>query len=352
MLYIHIPFCRQICSYCDFHHSASLVRRDDMIEAIKAEIVNRRALVPSVRTLYFGGGTPSVCTPDQIGSLINLVRDLWQTGHFEELTLEANPEDLTPSYLSAIRAAGVDRLSIGIQSFDDDHLRRMNRSHTATQAVRAVASAQAAGFDNITIDLIYGLPWMTERQWRSNVEQAIALGVQHISAYHLTIEPRTIFGKRGLQPVDDAVSESHFSILRQMLIGAGFEHYEVSNFALNGRRAIHNSGYWRGEAYLGVGPSAHSYDGMRRRYHNVSSNRIYLDGRESLLCEELRDEDLHNEYVMTRLRTADGFSIKEYENRFDRKPEVVPGLIVENGIARIKPEDFLMSDSIICSLFI
>lgn len=352
MLYIHIPFCRQICSYCDFHHSASLTRRDDMIEAIKAEIVNRRALVPSVRTLYFGGGTPSVCTPDQIGNLINLVRDLWQTDQFEELTLEANPEDLTPSYLSAIRAAGVDRLSVGIQSFDDDHLRRMNRSHTSAQAVGAVTSAQVAGFDNITIDLIYGLPWMTERQWRSNVEQAIALGVQHISAYHLTIEPRTIFGKRGLQPVDDAVSESHFSILRQMLIGAGFEHYEVSNFALDGRRAIHNSGYWRGEAYLGVGPSAHSYDGMRRRYHNVSSNRIYLDGRESLLSEELSDEDLHNEYVMTRLRTADGFSIEEYESRFGRKPEVVPGLIVENGIVRIMPEDFLVSDSIICSLFI
>lgn len=351
MLYVHIPFCRQICSYCDFHHSASLLRRDEMLRAIENEIRERQSYVSKVRTLYFGGGTPSVCSVEQIGSIVELVQELWCVESFDEVTLEANPEDLTPDYLAGLRSVGVDRLSIGIQSFCDEHLERMNRRHTGEQAVRAVRDAQAAGFQNITIDLIYGLPWLSEQQWQSNIERALTLGVQHISAYHLTIEPKTTLGKQRLQPVPDEVSERHFEILHRRLCEAGFEHYEVSNFALPGRRAVHNSGYWHGVPYLGVGPSAHSYDGSSHRHWNVSSNKLYLEGDRGE-GETLTATDRHNEYLMTRLRTSDGFSVGEYEELFSTKLVEVQGLIVENGRARIAASDFLISDSIISSLFV
>lgn len=321
------------------------------MSAIESEIRERQNYVPNVKTLYFGGGTPSVCTVEQIGSIIGLTQELWSARNFAEITLEANPEDLTPEYLAGLRNVGVDRLSIGIQSFFDEHLAKMNRRHTGTRAVRAVRDAQAAGFDNITVDLIYGLPWLSEQQWHSNIEQVLTLEVQHISAYHLTIEPKTILGKQHLQPVPDEVSERHFEILHNRLCQAGYEHYEVSNFALPDRRAIHNSGYWHGEPYLGVGPSAHSYDGSLHRHWNVSSNKLYLEGDRGE-SETLSTADRHNEYLMTRLRTADGFIISEYEEQFDTKITEVQGLIIHNGTARIAPSDFLISDSIISSLFV
>lgn len=204
-----------------------------MLDAIGREIDRRRAEIGcgSVKTLYFGGGTPSVCTPEEIGRFVRQVRERWRADTFEEVTLEANPDDLTPAYLDGLREAGIDRLSIGIQSFCDDHLRRMNRRHDARRAIEAVREAQAAGFGNITIDLIYGLPRMTAREWQYSLDRAVELDVQHLSAYHLTIEPRTFFGRQGLQPVDESVSEEQFRILRETLSAAGFEHYEVSNFA-------------------------------------------------------------------------------------------------------------------------
>lgn len=365
-IYIHIPFCRQICHYCDFHHSASLASKEAMLAAIADELERRRSeiVATELRTLYFGGGTPSLCAPEQIAMLIDTVRRLWGVDHFDELTIEANPDDLTDQYLEAIRAAGVNRLSIGIQSFIDDHLERMNRRHTAHQAREAVRRAQRAGFDNITIDLMYGLPWMTPDEWAFNLEQAIDLGVQHISAYHLTIEPRTVFGKRGLVAVDDATSELHFDMLRRALCGAGFDHYEVSNFALAGCRAQHNRGYWSGRAYLGVGPSAHSYDGARCRSWNVSNNKAYLDGAEPQ-AEQLTDTDLLNEYLMTGLRTADGISYDVLSRRFGRESadsifarcaefcgtgQMVVGR-GEDRTARITPDHFLISDYIISRIF-
>lgn len=362
-IYIHIPFCRQICRYCDFHHSASLVRKGEMLAAIGRELDDRRAEIAagSVRTLYFGGGTPSVCTLEEIGVFVLQVRELWGVEAFDEVTLEANPDDLSPEYLAGLCAAGIDRLSIGIQSFHDAHLERMNRRHTARAAVEAVQDAQRAGFGNITIDLIYGLPWMTPEEWQYNLDRAVSLGVQHISAYHLTIEPRTVFGKQRLRAVDEAVSELHFRMLRETLLKAGFEHYEVSNFALPGFRARHNSSYWQGEPYLGAGPSAHSYDGCLQRSWNVASNRLYLEGA-PCETERLSQTDLLNEYLMTRLRTADGISPGYVGERFgtaeaDRVAARCADFVASGDMLRttagfvIPPERFLVSDFLISELF-
>lgn len=321
-----------------------------MVATIEQELRNRRNYVSSASTLYFGGGTPSVLTVAQIGHLIELVKELWGVKTFDEVTLEANPEDLTPEYIDGLLGVGVDRLSIGIQSFHDEHLLQMNRRHTAAEAIAAVSNSQKIGFNNITIDLIYGLPWLSEAQWLSNIETALSLNVPHISAYHLTIEPRTVLGKRRTEPVAEQVSEQHFDTLHTALQKAGYEHYEVSNFATEGHRAIHNSGYWSGQAYLGVGPSAHSYNGSNERQWNVSSNKLYMEGAVAE-SEMLTSTDLHNEYVMTRLRTADGFSIAQYESLFSRAVEPFPGLIIRDGRARIASENFLTSDSIISSLF-
>lgn len=362
-IYIHIPFCHQICHYCDFHHSASLTAKPQMLDAIGRELAVRQdEIMPgSVRTLYFGGGTPSVCTPGEISALVQQVQELWQAGTFDEVTLEANPDDLTPKYLAKLREAGIDRLSIGIQSFHDKHLQQMNRRHTAAAAIQAVQDAQAAGFANITVDLIYGLPWMTPEEWQYNIEKAIALNIQHISAYHLTIEPKTVFGKRGLQTVPDDISQLHFDMLRAALTEAGFEHYEVSNFALLGFRAQHNGSYWQGEPYLGAGPSAHSYDGIGCRSWNVSSNKLYLEGTPQEK-EFLTETDLLNEYLMTRLRTSDGISYPCLADRFGEAEAcrierrcadfIASGEMIrtDRGCA-IRPEYFLISDFLIGELF-
>ena len=350
MVYIHIPFCRKICNYCDFHHSASLLRVDEMVDAIERELRIRHDFIASTKTLYFGGGTPSVCSAQQLKRLIDTVRELWNVSQFEELTLEANPEDCTTDYLEALRALGVNRLSIGIQSFTDEHLEKMNRRHSSAQAVRAVRNAREVGFNNITIDLMYGLPFMTTEQWHSNLAQALELGVEHISAYHLTIEPNTIFGKRGLQAVDESISDEQFEMLHKTLTRSGYEHYEVSNFAREGFRALHNSGYWQGIPYLGVGASAHSFDGCDRREWNVISNKLYLEGAPRTQ-ECLTEQDTHNEFLMTRLRTADGFSKSDYEQRFDRKILPSQGLNIVGDRVFIEAKDFLISDKIIASLF-
>lgn len=350
MIYIHIPFCRQICSYCDFHHTASLLRQDEILAAIEQELHQRHTYIDSPKTIYFGGGTPSVCSIEQIKRLVDTVKELWKVDSFSEVTLEANPEDLTLEYLQGLNQSGINRLSIGIQSFHEEHLTKMNRRHTAQRAIDAVRDAQKVGFDNITIDLIYGLPWMNIEQWHNNIRTALSLGVQHISAYHLTIEPRTLLAKRSTTPVEDTVSQQHFEILHHELTAAGYEHYEVSNFAKEGYRAIHNSGYWHSEPYLGVGPSAHSYNGSHERHWNVSSNKLYLEGNKGE-SETLTPQDIHNEYIMTRLRTSDGINLKEYNELFGREIPPTAGIVIDNEKARIEPCDFLISDSIIVSLF-
>ena len=245
---------------------------------------------------------------------------MWEFSGVEELTVEANPDDLKPDYLAALLQTGCNRLSIGIQSFRDDDLQMMNRRHNAAEAVEAVENARRAGFDNISIDLIYGLPTMTLDEWRTNIATAIDLGVEHISAYHLTIEPQTLFARRGIKPIDERLSEEEYLLLHEQLTAHGYEHYEISNFARDSRRSRHNSGYWSGRPYLGIGPGAHSYDGARRRSWNPPSLDSYLD-HSAAEFEELSDGELKEEYIMVRLRTSEGIDLSAFESRFGAKAE-------------------------------
>ena len=236
-LYFHIPFCKRVCAYCDFYKSVDLRRMDPLLESMHRELDARREYLGGepVRTRYFGGGTPSLCTPEAVARLLDHAAMLFDCSAAEETTLEANPDDLTPAYLAALRRAGVDRLSVGIQSFDDACLKLMNRRHNAAQAVQAVRSAKREGYENITVDLIFGVPGFGGDALRRSLDGALALGVQHISAYHLTVEPGTAFGRRAARgqfaPVDEATSEAEYALVHETLTGAGFEHYEVSNFA-------------------------------------------------------------------------------------------------------------------------
>lgn len=330
---------------------ASVGRIDDFLATLHREIV-QRAAGEQVHTIYFGGGTPSVLSVDQIGGILSTIRSVFNCSSVAEITLEANPEQLSAPFLDGLGGLGVNRLSIGIQSFDDNHLRTMSRRHTAAEAVAAVKSAQNAGFGNISVDLIYGLPFMTIPQWKHNVEMVAGLGVQHISAYHLTIEPRTAFAVRGMEPVADSVSEVHYNILCGGLGSAGFEHYEISNFALPTHRSLHNSAYWNSTPYLGFGASAHSYNGGRVRRWNVSNLNKYIAFADYFDSETLTDADIHNEFIMTRLRTADGFLVREYFEKFGREFTNAAGLSVADGRVFIAPEKWLVSDSIISALFI
>ncbi|MCM1151114.1 MAG: radical SAM family heme chaperone HemW [Alistipes sp.] len=365
-LYFHIPFCRRICAYCDFYKCADLRRMDEVVAAMHRELDAQRGYLGGepLRTRYFGGGTPSLCSPRQISDLLVHAADLFDCTAIEETTLEANPDDLSGSYLDALRRTGVDRLSIGVQSFDDACLRLMNRRHSAAQAVDAVKLARAAGFDNITVDLIFGIPGFGGDALRRSLDTALELAPEHISAYHLTVEPDTAFGRRAARgefaPVEEAVSEEEFLSVHRTLTQAGYEHYEVSNFALPGHRARHNAAYWHGEKYLGIGPAAHSYDG-RERHWNVSSVDRYLDGAPPEQ-EILTSRDRFNEYLMTRLRTAEGIDLAEARRLFGpRRLERLKSeaaRIARSGMLqateqrlRIAPEHFLTSDAVIGTLF-
>lgn len=368
-VYIHIPFCTRKCGYCDFYSCTRLELRDAVLKEIGRELEAEHGFIGDapVRTIYFGGGTPSLCTPAQLQELIDLVRRLWDCSEVGEITVEANPDDLTPEWLHALAATDVNRLSIGIQSFIDRDLRFMNRRHTAHTAVDAVQEAQRAGFGNITVDLIYGIPGMSLAEWRSNIESVLGLGVQHISAYHLTIEEGTPLGRQAaaglLSPVDERVSEEQYLLLHRMLTAAEFEHYEISNFALPGFRARHNCSYWTGEPYLGVGPSAHSYNGRMRRSCAPSVETYLADRSSAYTAETLTDTDRYNEFVMTSLRTAEGIDIHDMERRFgpERASEfeksarrhLESGLLARRGNHwLIQPEKYLVSDIVISDLFV
>lgn len=319
------------------------------------EIARRRhffgAATHAPKTIYFGGGTPSVLGNDQVGGLMGSLGQNFDLGSLVEFTFEANPEHLTDQYIEMLLSFGVNRLSIGVQSFFDDHLRQMNRKHDASRAVDAVRSAQDAGLTNISIDLIYGLPFMSDEQWVENVDRAIDLGVAHISAYHLSIEERTVFHKRGMEPIDESRSEWQYGVLCQKLAAAGFLHYEISNFAQPDKESLHNSGYWSGRPYLGIGPSAHSFDGLMTRSWNVMSNTLYLDGVEAK-SELLTDRDIHNEYLMIRLRTARGVDPVLYEQLFGRRLAIGSSFVSEGGRVRIAESEWLVADALIAPLFL
>ena len=280
-IYIHIPFCRQACHYCNFHFSTSLKYKDEVIAAILCELEMRKDYLQGaeITSIYLGGGTPSLLGQADIEQIFNQISRLFSLANPIEITLEANPDDLSPQKVKMLRTTPINRFSIGIQSFFEEDLQFMNRAHNAEEAVKCIQEVQRAGFENITIDLIYGAPTTTDQHWVQNLQIALDLRVPHISSYCLTVEEKTALahfvatGK--VSELDENQAERQFTMLVRTLESAGFDHYEISNFALPGRYAQHNTGYWMGMPYLGVGPSAHSFDGLSRQW-NVANNAAYL----------------------------------------------------------------------------
>ncbi|WP_266363665.1 radical SAM family heme chaperone HemW [Tellurirhabdus rosea] len=321
-LYLHIPFCKQACHYCDFHFSTSLAQKPALVEALRREIEQQQDYLGTrqLETIYFGGGTPSLLTEAELASLFETIHRHFTVAPEAEITLEANPDDLTPAHLRQLRPY-VNRLSIGIQSFHEPHLRFMNRAHSALEAQQCVRLAQEAGFHNLTIDLIYGVPAADHAIWERDLETALLLDVPHISSYSLTIEPDTALGrwqKKGrFQGTDDEFAAEEFEMLIRTLGANGYEQYEISNFARPGHEARHNSSYWKRRPYLGIGPSAHSYNGHSRQY-NVANNALYIKAinRGELPCtvEMLTPADQVNEYLLTGLRTKWGCQVSELES--------------------------------------
>ncbi len=321
----------------------------------------------TIKTIYFGGGTPSLLSAEQVGAFLSRIDELYDTSQLEEVTLEANPDDLTLEYLSALRGAGVNRLSIGVQSFDDDELRFMNRRHSSQRARDAVRDAREVGFDNIAIDLIFGVQGFSQEVLNRSIDAALELDVEHIAAYHLTIEPNTAFGRRvqrgEFSAVAEDVSEREYMVLHDRLTQAGYEHYEVSNYAKPGRRSKHNSSYWQGVEYLGVGAGAHSYSGVRRRWAKDSIECYLAGGVERYDGEELTAEDMQNEMVMTSLRCMEGLNIERFRERFgDAATRGVERaarrwidggeLCLSAGWLYVPAEHFMVSDMVIESLFV
>jgi oxygen-independent coproporphyrinogen-3 oxidase len=371
-LYVHIPFCRDACVYCDFHFSISLGQLRPMLKAIETEVRARSNYLEgeTLHTVYFGGGTPSLVNPDAIARLITVIRENYELDANAEISLEANPDDLNGNYLSALRQVGINRLSIGIQSFDDHTLKFMNRRHDSAQAKACLQLARTAGFDNLNLDLIYGLPGQDVEKWRDTINTALSFRPEHLAAYHLSYEPGTVLEYRTrkgkITPVDEEISLAHFRVLLETMENHGYQHYEISNFALPGRISQHNSAYWTGEKYLGVGPSAHSYN-RKSRYWNLAKNSSYIReimaGR-SAGEEEILDEKTRlNEYLMTSLRTKRGVDMEYLQREWGEKiyrqilklaEPFIQGkrLIVEDNRLVLSLEGMFIADYIIGGLFL
>lgn len=326
-IYIHIPFCKQACHYCDFHFSTSLRKKEEMIRAIANELIFRKNEFQkeTVETIYFGGGTPSVLDIDEIIFLIKIINENYNIVDLPEITLEANPDDLKDEVILQLANTPINRLSIGIQSFFDEDLMFMNRAHNAEDAKRCLATA-IQYFDNISLDLIYGMPNMSNEKWLQNVQTALSFGVPHISSYALTVEPKTALKKlieKQLVPApNDEVAQEHFLVLIEELEKNGFVHYELSNFGKPTYFSKNNTAYWLGKKYIGIGPSAHSYNGKERSW-NIANNALYLkaiqEGKRPSEREPLTLIDRYNEYVMTGLRTIWGVSLERVEREFGER---------------------------------
>jgi oxygen-independent coproporphyrinogen-3 oxidase len=369
-IYLHIPFCKKACHYCNFHFSTSLRYADDMVNAILGEIrLRKQDTELPVETIYFGGGTPSVLTPQQIRVLLNEVYNKFEVINYPEITLEANPDDLSPTYIFDIQKVGINRLSIGVQSFLDDELALMNRVHNASQAMSSVEYAKKQ-FDNVSIDLLFGNPNTTLDDWKRNLEHALQLDVPHISSYALTLEPKTAlerFVDKGvISLLDEKVVEAQFHHLVDTLTQAGYDHYELSSFGKPGYHSQNNMGYWQGKTYLGIGPSAHGFDG-NQRYWNVSNNASYIQqiAKRELpqTIEKLSVVDRYNESIMIGLRASWGVSLQAMENdlglRYRQHLEdqakrfVDEGLLhIDNNILKTTSKGAFLADGISADLFL
>ena len=313
-IYIHIPFCKKKCSYCDFHFSTSLSKKDDIILCLIKELeIRKNYLNENIETIYFGGGTPSLLSKKEIMSIIDKIYKLFNVIPDVEITLEANPNDLTKQKINDLKKSAINRFSIGVQSFQNNDLKFMHREHTAQQAKKCIEDAQDSGWQNISIDLIYGSPNLKNEKWIKNLNTAINLNIPHISAYSLTIEKNTLLHKmvekKICNPIDDQKTKEQFLIMMELLEKNKYIHYEISNFSKKDQLSIHNTNYWRNKSYLGIGPSAHSFNGIERQW-NVSNNSLYIKSisKSKIPCEveKLNEKDKYNEYILTSLRTIWG----------------------------------------------
>ena len=369
-IYIHIPFCKQACHYCDFHFSTSMKKKEEMVLALAKEIVIRKTEFENetVETIYFGGGTPSVLENSELQFLIDTVYKNYKVAENPEITLEANPDDLSKERIFELSKSPINRLSIGIQSFFEEDLKMMNRAHNSAEAKNCLAEATKY-FNNISLDLIYGIPGMSDEMWQQNIETALSFGIPHISSYALTVEPKTALSKliqtgKVAAPQDEAAS-NHFMILVEILQKNGFIHYELSNFGKENYFSKNNSAYWLGKKYIGIGPSAHSYDGKKRGW-NIANNSLYLKFIQAnelpIETEILTKSDRYNEYIMTGLRTIWGVSLDRIENEFgleyldylkkqSKKFLNDNLLLIENNILKPTPKGKFLTDGIASDLF-
>lgn len=369
-IYIHIPFCKQACHYCDFHFSTSLKKKEEMLVALKGELLLRKAELKGeiIETIYFGGGTPSILAVEEINALIETVYQNFTVVDQPEITLEANPDDLTTTTIHRLAQSKVNRLSIGIQSFGEEDLKMMNRAHNAQEAITCLQEA-VRYFDNISIDLIYGIPNLSNERWLENIQRILDLGIPHISCYALTVEERTALNKliqKGVIPSPkEEVAHAHFMLLIEKLRANGYVHYELSNFAKPGYYSKNNSAYWLGKKYLGIGPSAHSFDGTYRSW-NISNNPLYIKAIEAgelpSEVEKLSLSDRYNEYIMTGLRTIWGVDLariaREFGSTFheylvrESASFIADGLMQEvEGVLTITDKGKFLSDGIASDLF-
>lgn len=369
-IYLHIPFCKKACNYCNFHFSTNQQKMEDLVYALTMEIkLQQHYLSDTVETIYFGGGTPSLLKPADISLLLNTIHQYFKVSNDAEITLEANPDDIDPQIVREWKNLGINRLSVGIQSFQESDLQWMGRAHNALQARDCIQQAQEAGITNLSIDLIYGGPTLPHENWKLNLKTAIDLGVPHLSCYALTVEPKTALAlkinRRELPEIDTQHQAEQFEMLQSITGEAGYEQYEISNFALPGKRSKHNSSYWSGAHYLGLGPSAHSYNGKSRQW-NISNNSLYIQsikkGEIPFEIEELTTAQQINEYIMTALRTVEGIS-SERLNIISRQ-DIFHVLVNEaqkfiqqglmecsNEHLRITPTGKFMADGIAAELF-
>jgi oxygen-independent coproporphyrinogen-3 oxidase len=371
-LYIHIPFCKQACYYCDFHFSTNQSYRADMLQSIARELVIQKEYLEGdmIQTVYFGGGTPSLLSSKDFELLFEAIYKHHKVSDHAEITLEANPDDLSPEKIQTLKQFGINRISLGIQSFDDTVLKFLNRAHSGHDAIVCIDLLRNAGFINLSIDLIHSIPGQDEAVLMKNLNAALALSPEHISAYSLTIEEDTVFGrwasKGKIKSLDENISAHQFELIMNTIISAGYRHYEISNFCKPGFQSKHNSSYWNQQKYLGVGPSAHSYNGMSRQF-NVANNHIYMKTilENKLPCETelLTPANKINEYIFTSLRTDTGCQLSYLKNMYDydllknyegylTKLEQEGKVSLDNGILTLTHSGKLLADRIASDLFV
>jgi oxygen-independent coproporphyrinogen III oxidase len=383
-IYIHIPFCKQACYYCNFHFSTSLANKQEMVQALIKEIElrsfiskenpeNDLAIISAkdiIETIYFGGGTPSLLSEKEISSILSSLKKNYSIAAEAEITLEANPDDITSEKLMEWKNAGINRLSIGIQSFLESDLLWMNRAHNAAQALNSINLTRQAGFHNFSIDLIFGTPRLSDEEWEKNIQTVIDFDIPHVSSYALTVEPKTALQKmielKKKENINSDVQSKQYIMLMETLRSAAYEHYEISNFAKPGFRSKHNSSYWQSKKYIGIGPSAHSFDGKIRTW-NKANNTIYIKSlKENIIPFEkeiLSETQKLNEYVMTSLRTIEGLNLNFIETNFSKKEKSrIENLLnqkikrenylVENNTIILTNEGKLFADAIAVELFV